>query len=76
MTYKQRSSITLMTFRMPLVLSFGAGAAAKEPSPRNNVLSSVLCLRLVSKHVAQILWLALLNVHLSCLSNRERAYSN
>ena len=40
-TYKHRSSTTLMTDRMPLWFSFGVGAPAREPSPKNVAESSV-----------------------------------
>lgn len=45
-TYRQRSSTTLMTFRIPRWCSLGAGAPASEPSPRKTVPSSVLCLEI------------------------------
>jgi hypothetical protein len=41
-TYRDLSSTTLITDRMPRWLSFGAGAPASEPSPRKRVPSSVL----------------------------------
>ena len=48
-TYKLRSSTTLITDRIPRWFSFGVGAAAREPSPRNTVLSSFLTLCWVSQ---------------------------
>jgi hypothetical protein len=42
MPYKHFSSITFITGRMPFELSFGVGAAASDPSPRNKVWSSLL----------------------------------
>jgi hypothetical protein len=41
-TYRHFSSRTLITGRIPLELSLGVGAAASEPSPRNNAWSSHL----------------------------------
>lgn len=41
-SYKHFSSKTLITGLMPLELSLGVGAAAREPSPKNNAWSSHL----------------------------------
>jgi len=40
LTHKHLSSTTLMMGRSPFLLSFGVGAAASEPSPKNIVESS------------------------------------
>jgi hypothetical protein len=66
-----------MTDLMPLCLSLGAGAAAREPSPRKSVPSSFRCLGRVSVGKMFIVkFVDFWDVQLRGFSDREWSYSH
>lgn len=83
-TYKHRSSTTLTMLRMPRWFNLGVGAAASEPSPRNNVPSSFFTLP-KGQSMSQagekcartrIRWVGGSNIQLGGFSDSKRSHSD